>query len=172
MIGLIVMYVFSMVNPSFWKQAAYPFMGIGMILMFLVFIPGIGVEMGGSHRWLRLPFGMYLQPSEFVKYALIKFIAASLAKKGDSIRDFAIGFLPHLLVMGAVVFFILMQPDFGYSGDNNGGWFSHALCRGRSPAAPSWVCNTLSSLSFSGGHQCAIPHSKARDPLSIPGWTR
>lgn len=113
LIGLTIMYGFSLVNPSFWKQAAYPLMGIGMILILLVFVPGIGVELGGSHRWLRLPFGMYLQPSEFMKYALITFIAASLAKKGDSIRAFAIGFLPHVLIMGVVVFFILMQPDFG-----------------------------------------------------------
>ncbi len=113
LIGLTIMYGFSLVNPSFWKQAAYPFMGIGMILILLVFVPGIGVELGGAHRWLRLPFGMYLQPSEFMKYALITFIAASLAKKGDSIRAFAIGFLPHVLIMGVVVFFILMQPDFG-----------------------------------------------------------
>jgi cell division protein FtsW len=113
LMGLIIMYGFSLVNPSFWKQAAYPLMGLGMILILLVFVPGIGVELGGSHRWLRLPFGMYLQPSEFMKYALITFIAASLAKKGDSIRAFAIGFLPHVLIMGVVVFFILMQPDFG-----------------------------------------------------------
>jgi cell division protein FtsW len=84
-----------------------------MALLLLVFVPGVGVEMGGSSRWIRLPFGFFVQPSELVKFALIIFIARSLAKKGDSIREFAIGFLPHIIVMGIVVFFILMQPDFG-----------------------------------------------------------
>ncbi len=60
-----------------------------------------------------MPFGFFLQPSEFIKYALVIFIAKSLAKKGDGIRDFAVGFLPHVLVMAAVAFIILMQPDFG-----------------------------------------------------------
>jgi cell division protein FtsW len=112
-VGLAVMYLFSLIKPSFWKVAALPLMGIGMVLLLLVFVPGIGVEMGGAHRWVRLPLGFFIQPSEFIKYALIMFIASSLAKKGDSIRDFAIGFVPHVLVMGAVFFFILMQPDFG-----------------------------------------------------------
>lgn len=112
-IGLAVMYLFSLLNPDIWKRAALPLMAIGMALLALLFIPGVGVEMGGSHRWLRLPFGFSLQPSEIIKYALIMFIAGSLAKKGDSIRDFAVGFLPHVLVTGVVVFFIVIQPDFG-----------------------------------------------------------
>jgi cell division protein FtsW len=111
--GLAIMYLFSHINPSFWKRASVALLGTGMFLLLLVFIPGIGAEMGGSHRWIRLPFGFYAQPSEFVKYALIIFLARSLAKKGDSIRDLAIGFLPHVLIMGAVVFCVLMQPDFG-----------------------------------------------------------
>src|SRR4030042_1764338 len=111
--GLSVMYVFSLVNPGFWKLAVYPLLGIVILLLGLVFVPGIGVEMGGAYRWLRLPFGFYFQPSEFIKFALINFFAWSLAKKGDSIRDFTVGFLPHILVMGLVVFLILIQPDFG-----------------------------------------------------------
>lgn len=111
--GLGIMYLFSLINPSFWKRAAFPILGLSLFLVLLVFIPGLGVEMGGSHRWVRMPFGFFLQPSEIIKYALIIFFARSLAKKGDSIRDFAVGFLPHVLVMGIVVFLIILQPDFG-----------------------------------------------------------
>jgi cell division protein FtsW len=112
-IGLGTMYLFSMLNPTIWRKLSYPFMVCGIILLVLVFIPGIGVEMGGSRRWIRLPFGFFLQPSEVIKYAIIIFFANSLAKKGDGIRDFAVGFLPHVLIMGIVVLLILMQPDFG-----------------------------------------------------------
>lgn len=112
-VGLAVMYLFSIIKPNFWKTAAPFLMGLGMVFLLLVFVPGVGVEMGGAHRWVRLPFGFFIQPSEFIKYALVMFIARSLARKGDSIRDFAVGFLPHVLIMGVVFFFILMQPDFG-----------------------------------------------------------
>jgi cell division protein FtsW len=112
-IGLAVMYLFSMVNPAIWKRAASPMLGVATIFLLLVFIPGVGVEMGGSHRWLKLPFGFHVQPSEVTKYAMIVFFARSLARKGDGIKDFAVGFLPHVLIMGLVVFLILLQPDFG-----------------------------------------------------------
>jgi cell division protein FtsW len=112
-VGLAVMCLFSMVNSDFWKRAALPMMAMGLILLALVFVPGIGVEMGGAHRWVRMPLGFFVQPSEFIKYAFVMFMAGSLAKKGESVRDFATGFLPHVLVMGVVVFFILLQPDFG-----------------------------------------------------------
>lgn len=113
MMGLALMFLFSRVNPSFWQRLAGPILAVGVALLVMVFIPGIGAEMGGSHRWLRLPFGFYLQPSELIKYAVIIFFARSLARKGEGIRDFAVGFLPHLLIMGVVVFLVLMQPDFG-----------------------------------------------------------
>jgi len=112
-VGLGVMCLFSLINPNFWKKAALPLMATGLVLLLLVFIPGVGVKLGGSSRWIKLPFGFFLQPSELIKYALIMFIAGSLAKKGDGIKEFTIGFLPHVLVMGVVVFFIFMEPDFG-----------------------------------------------------------
>jgi cell division protein FtsW len=111
--GLGLMYVFSRVNPLMWRRIANYAMLAGLALLLLVFVPGIGVEMGGSHRWIRIPFGFCLQPSEVIKYCLIFFFAKSLAKKGDGIKDLAVGFVPHVLTIGLVVFLILLQPDFG-----------------------------------------------------------
>lgn len=112
-IGLALMYLFSIVRPSFWRKPAGPAYIIGIILLVLVFIPGVGVELGGSHRWIKLPFGFYFQPSEFVKPALIVFLAHLIAKKGDGIKEFKTGFLPLAVVTAVVVGLILMQPDFG-----------------------------------------------------------
>ncbi|MFH0821880.1 MAG: putative lipid II flippase FtsW [Pseudomonadota bacterium] len=112
-IGLGFMYLFSIINPAFWKRIAAHLMIIALISLGLVFVPALGVEMGGSHRWLKLPLGFFFQPSEFAKFALVIFMAASISKKAESIKDFATGFLPHVLVMGVVVGLILLQPDFG-----------------------------------------------------------
>ncbi|MEJ2716063.1 MAG: putative lipid II flippase FtsW [Deltaproteobacteria bacterium] len=111
--GLGIMYLFSIINPSFWRRMASPLMVIGLALLVLVFVPGLGVKWGGSHRWISLPFGFVLQPSELAKYAMIIFIAHSLAKKGDNVKNFSLGLLPHLLVIGIVVSLVLLQPDFG-----------------------------------------------------------
>lgn len=111
--GLSLMLLCSRINPFFWRDYASIGLGISLFLLVLVFVPGIGVELGGSRRWLRLPFGFYIQPSEIIKYAMIIFFARSLAKKGDGVKSFAIGFLPHVLVMALVVMLALFQPDFG-----------------------------------------------------------
>ncbi len=113
LIGLALMFVFSRINPQFWKDAAAPVMGIGILMMTLIFVPGVGVELGGSRRWIRMPFGFFLQPSELIKYALIIFFAHSLAKKGDGVRAFTVGFLPHIIIIALVILLVLVQPDFG-----------------------------------------------------------
>lgn len=112
-VGLGLMFLFSRINPFFWRDSATVGLALSLALLILVFIPGIGAELGGSRRWVKLPFGFYIQPSEIIKYAMIIFFARSLAKKGEGIKSFAIGFLPHVLIMSLVVMLALAQPDFG-----------------------------------------------------------
>ena len=112
-VGLGLMFLFSRINPFFWRDSAAVGLGLSLLLLILVFVPGIGVELGGSRRWVRLPLGFYVQPSEIIKYAMIIFFARSLAKKGEGVKSFAIGFLPHILIMALVVMLALAQPDFG-----------------------------------------------------------
>lgn len=113
LIGLALMFLFSRINPRFWKEFAGPVMAVGLLLLVLVFVPGLGVELGGSRRWIKMPLGFFLQPSELIKYALIIFFAHSLAKKGEGIKAFTVGFLPHILVIALVILLVLIQPDFG-----------------------------------------------------------
>lgn len=112
-IGLVLMYLFSIIDPAFWNRLATPLLVIGMGFLILVFIPGLGVEMNGARRWIRLPLGFFLQPSELAKYALVVFMAHQLAKKGESIKEFGVGFLPPVIVTGVAVSLVLLQPDFG-----------------------------------------------------------
>lgn len=112
-VGLGLMFLFARINPYFWKQSASVGLGLSIIFLILVFIPGVGAEIGGSKRWIHIPFGFYLQPSEILKYSIIIFFARSLDKKGEGVKSFAIGFLPHVIIMALVVMLALAQPDFG-----------------------------------------------------------
>jgi cell division protein FtsW len=53
------------------------------------------------------------QPSEFARFALIVFLAYSLDKKGERLKQFSIGFVPHVAVLGMFAVCIIIQPDYG-----------------------------------------------------------
>ncbi len=91
---------------------AYPALLVAIALLIAVLIPGIGTTAGGARRWIRLP-GFSLQPGELAKLALVVYLAYSLAKKREKVRDFSIGFLPHLIITGVLAGLSLRQPDFG-----------------------------------------------------------
>ena len=56
-----------------------------ILLLALIFVPGLGSEGGGAKRWLKL-LGIRFQPSELAKVAVIMFFAARLSKRGDQLR--------------------------------------------------------------------------------------
>jgi cell division protein FtsW len=95
-----------------YRSLAYPLLAIALMLLVAVLVSPLGVTAGGSSRWLGLG-PLRFQPSEFARFALIVYLAYSLEKKADRIKDFSIGFVPHVVVLGAVAVLILKQPDFG-----------------------------------------------------------
>ncbi|RPJ14227.1 MAG: putative lipid II flippase FtsW [Desulfobacteraceae bacterium] len=97
---------------SHLKPLAYPVLIIAIILLAAIFIPGIGYSAGGSARWLRLG-GFTIQPSEFARLAMIIYLAYSLDKKSGELKNFYVGFLPHVFVLGIFTALIALQPDFG-----------------------------------------------------------
>lgn len=94
------------------QKLTYPAMAVTFILLVLVMIPGIGKEVGGARRWLSIG-GFTFQPSELAKFTLVLFIAKSLVKRADKLKNFAYGYLPNLIVLGLFFLPILFQPDFG-----------------------------------------------------------
>jgi cell division protein FtsW len=81
-----------------------------IVLLLLVFVPGLGVENNGARRWIRLP-GFTIQPSEIAKFAFVIFFASYLAKNYDIIRTLK-GMLPVLVAGGIVCALILLEPNF------------------------------------------------------------
>jgi cell division protein FtsW len=100
LIGLSAMVVMSRVPYSLWEGAALPLMFGAIALLALVLIPGFGVEINGSRRWLHLG-PLTLQPSELARLAAVIYLARYLVKKRDRLDDFFRDFLPLLaLIMG------------------------------------------------------------------------
>lgn len=112
LLGMGVLAAVMRVGHQPLQKLAYPLLGVCVVLVLLTLVPGIGSRGGGAQRWLQFP-GFRFQPSEFAKLALCIYLARSLSEKGDRIRDFRVGVLPHLVVLGALGGLVLLQPDFG-----------------------------------------------------------
>lgn len=84
---------------------------VSLISMILVLIPGIGVERNGSRSWFKVA-SFYIQPSEFLKFAMILTSAHYLSKK-KRIDSFFKDLGPLLLLVLLGFGLIMIQPDFG-----------------------------------------------------------
>ncbi len=96
----------------YYRVLAYPLLGLALGLLAVIQFTGLGLTVGGSTRWMHLG-SFSFQPSEFARIALVIYLAYSMERKADEIKTFSIGFLPHLLVLGALATLIFIQPDFG-----------------------------------------------------------
>ncbi|MED0868938.1 putative lipid II flippase FtsW [Bacillus spizizenii] len=85
---------------------------LSFLMLILVLLPGIGVEKNNSQRWIH--FGsLIIQPSEAVKLVMVIYFAYVYAKKQRYIANFGKGVMPPLLILAAMFFLILKQPDLG-----------------------------------------------------------
>jgi cell division protein FtsW len=86
---------------------------IAIATLVAVLVPGIGIERNGASRWLAVGPLPPVQPSEFAKLALIIYVSAWLAGKGPYVKDFAMGFVPFVTMVGIVAGLTLLEPDTG-----------------------------------------------------------
>ena len=97
-----------------WLSAISPLlMLVAIVTLTAVLVPGIGIERNGASRWLALGPLPPVQPSEFAKLALIIYVSAWLAGKGAYVKDFAMGFVPFVTMVGIVAGLTLLEPDTG-----------------------------------------------------------
>ena len=111
-LGFGVMWFAMRIDYQEWRKYAVPILLCCLLLLVMVFVPGIGGKAKGASRWIRLP-GFNLQPSEMAKIALIIYMAYSLDKKQDKVRFFSTGFLPYMVLLAGMLLLLLKQHDLG-----------------------------------------------------------
>ena len=103
-LGIVLMFLVSRLNPSFWEKIATPLFFLSIVLLVIVLIPGLGTKTLGARRWII--FGpISIQPSEVVKLTLAIYLA-KVAAKGKASLSF---FVPLALTS----FLVMLQPDLG-----------------------------------------------------------
>ena len=94
------------------EKFVVPLLALAVLLLVLVLVPGLGVSVNGSRRWLRLG-SLSFQPAELAKLALVVYLAAFLARNRDELGEFWRGVFPPLAVGGLLAGLVLAQPDLG-----------------------------------------------------------
>ncbi len=84
----------------------------GLLLLLLVFLPGIGVRVNGARRWITLGIAGF-QVVELVKLLLIIYVSGYLVRHRQSVQNSMGGVLKPLALVAAMVGLLLAQPDFG-----------------------------------------------------------
>jgi cell division protein FtsW len=111
-IGGAVMAVTIRVDYHRWRGLAVPGLVVTFLLLFAVLVPGIGVTVGGSSRWLGLG-SFRLQPSELAKLGVIIYLADVVARRMDRTGEARSVLKPVLIVFGLVAALVMKQPDMG-----------------------------------------------------------
>src|SRR3989338_2600019 len=86
-IGTIFCFAVMRIDYRDLRKWAKPLLGLALLFLVLVLIPGIGKSISGSRRWFSFG-GFSFQPSEFAKLALLIYVADYLARKQNKISDF------------------------------------------------------------------------------------
>jgi cell division protein FtsW len=110
-LGGIAMWVAARMDYRRLRDWTYPLLLVSLALLLVTL--GMPAR-NGARRWI--PLGpMTFQPVEIAKLALVTYLASSLGRKADQVKAFTVGFVPHLVVCGAMMVLLLAQPDLGSS---------------------------------------------------------
>ncbi|MGH7789661.1 MAG: putative lipid II flippase FtsW [Candidatus Binatia bacterium] len=111
-VGALVLLLTSRLRLELLERWAGVMLPVSLVALLCVLTPGLGAERGGAQRWIAFG-GASLQPSEFVKVAMVLFLARWISRHREVMHQFSTGVLPALVCVGACAALILGQPDFG-----------------------------------------------------------
>jgi len=111
LLGLIACFVFSKIDYKILKNFSFYLFIASILIMLLVFIPGIGLTLNGARRWVSITGIPSFQPVEFLNIGFVIYFAAWLSFIKDKVKQFKYGVLPLLIMLAVSGVLLLLQPD-------------------------------------------------------------
>lgn len=111
-IGAVAFVLATRIDYRLLRRFAGPLMILTVVLLLIVLIPGVGMTVNGSTRWLGIG-SFVMQPSELAKLSLIVFVADLLARRERRMDRPDITVRPVMLVLLAISGLIVIQPKLG-----------------------------------------------------------
>ncbi len=111
-LGLVGLVVAARVPYRLWRKLVVPIAVLGVAAMAGPFAPGIGGTVNGARSWIFVA-GFSIQPSEFLKLAVVLVAASLLVRSGSDLADHRRTLLPLGLLAGGAAGLALAQSDLG-----------------------------------------------------------
>lgn len=111
-VGIGALLVMTRIPLRIWQSLGLIAVISSVVLLLLVFVPGLGRTVNGSARWIGMA-GINMQPSEIVKLFYVLYLSGYLVRHQDAVRNTLGGFIRPLVVLMLLVLLLLLEPDFG-----------------------------------------------------------
>lgn len=112
LLGAVAALIGFYIKPEIWSKYSFLWLLMSVVLLLVVFVPGVGLDLNGSRRWIGVG-GFTLQVSEVVKGATVIFLASQLAKHRETLSEDWIHFSKLMAIAGLLSVLLILQPDFG-----------------------------------------------------------
>lgn len=112
LIGFVLFAICYVIPVAAIKRVAPYALALAIFCAVLPIIPGLGLKVGGAHRWVGLG-PLRIQTGEFAKLFAIVFVAGYYSRNEASLRSFVSGLLIPFAMLTPVFIGLLAQPDFG-----------------------------------------------------------
>ena len=115
LLGLVAMLVLMRTDYRWLRLTSVPAYFLALGLLILVLVPGLGIRVGGSARWLQVGPLPAVHPAEFAKLAMVIYFAHWFARRGGATREFLGGTVTFLVLFAPILLLVLVEPDLGTS---------------------------------------------------------
>jgi cell division protein FtsW len=111
-LGVALALTLRVIPIAFLERVSRPMLGLSVLLLLLVLVPGLGHTVNGSTRWIRLGF-INFQVVEAVKLMVVIYLAGYLARKAQLVQSRFFDTFKPLILAGLLSAILLLQPDMG-----------------------------------------------------------
>jgi cell division protein FtsW len=165
--GAVALVIIARIDYHRWRRIAGPLLVVSLILLGLVFVPGVGIAANGATRWIGIG-AFSFQPAELAKLAVLLWVADLLARRAAYMHNTVATLRPVVVVLAAVATLVMLQPNLGTTIVVAAVAMSLCYVAG-SPAAPlaGW---TFFGLAAAMGLALAAPYRRARVLTFLDPW--
>jgi cell division protein FtsW len=110
--GIVAFVVAVRIDYRRWRTLVTPLMIASAALLVVVLVPGVGIYVSGSRRWLGFD-AVRFQPSELAKLALLLYAADLVSRRSDEVHDFRRVVKPVVVVLVGYAALVMKEPDLG-----------------------------------------------------------